>query len=32
MDLRNAEWRKSSFSGPELECVEVAHLHLAQFA
>ncbi|WP_082859802.1 DUF397 domain-containing protein [Alloactinosynnema sp. L-07] len=24
MDLRNAEWRKSSFSDHQLDCVEVA--------
>lgn len=26
MDLSQVRWRKSSFSGPNNECVELAHL------
>ena len=31
-DLRGAEWRKSSFSGAQGNCVEVARLDSGEFA
>lgn len=32
MDLSSPQWRKSSFSGPDEGCVEVAYWHKSSFS